>query len=185
MKKLLLPLALASSFFLMLPTANASEYGCKVLLCLANPASNGGPRGVSECIPPINQLFDDLKHGRAFPTCGMSDGNDGSSYAKLVNDPYDPCPDGLTPAAQGSYVAQGSLKQGPTGQQGISEATIDDFRKFGPRACVGSPVGPYTIGDRDDQTIINLFRKVVWQQPQNPNAIDVYIDGKLHQRVRW
>ncbi|MBD4010312.1 hypothetical protein GUH95_08210, partial [Xanthomonas citri pv. citri] len=81
----------------------SSEYGCKVLLCLANPASNGGPKGVSECVPPIDQLYHDLSKGRPFPTCDLADGNDGSSYARQVYDPYDPCPAPLQPAARGSY----------------------------------------------------------------------------------
>jgi hypothetical protein len=53
-------------------TAKASEYGCTVLLCLANPASNGGPKGVAECVPPIEQLYTDLAKGRPFPPCDLS-----------------------------------------------------------------------------------------------------------------
>jgi hypothetical protein len=68
---------------------------------------NGGPKGIPECEQPINQLYHDLSKGRAFPTCGMSDGNDGSSYAAQVYDPYDACPTPLRAAARGSYVARG------------------------------------------------------------------------------
>lgn len=64
MKKLLFAIALG--VMSLSQTALASDYGCKVLLCLSNPS---GPTAVSQCVPPINQLWDDLRHGRAFPTC--------------------------------------------------------------------------------------------------------------------
>lgn len=79
--------------------AHASDYGCKVLLCLANP---GGPKQYSQCAPPIDQLYDDLDHGRPFPTCDQSDGNQPGNYAKQLYAPYDPCPAGLTAAPAGS-----------------------------------------------------------------------------------
>lgn len=88
-------------------SAQASEYGCKVLLCLSNPASNGGPKGVAECVPPINQLYRDLRKGRAFPRCDLADGNNGANYARVVFDPYDPCPSSLQPAMPGTHVIQG------------------------------------------------------------------------------
>ena len=43
--------------------------GCTVVLCLANPA---GWSSVSQCVPPIEQLFSDLAHGHAFPSCNMN-----------------------------------------------------------------------------------------------------------------
>ena len=42
------------------PGARASEYGRKVLLCRASPASNGGPKGVPDCVPPIDQVYHEL-----------------------------------------------------------------------------------------------------------------------------
>ena len=49
-------------------TGLASDYGCRVLLCLANP---DGPTAVAMCIPPITQLWRDLARvpPRPFPTC--------------------------------------------------------------------------------------------------------------------
>lgn len=59
---------------LLLPlSVQASEYGCKVQLCLSNP---GGPREFSECHPSIDKLYDDLKKGRGFPRCEEADNND-------------------------------------------------------------------------------------------------------------
>lgn len=195
MKKLIVALFLGGSAV----SAHASEYGCKVLLCLANSASNGGPRGVSECAPPIDQLYHDLSKGRPFPTCDLADGNDGSSYARQVYDPYDPCPTPLQPAARGAYVVQGQKETGGnkpgwwggdgaytlTGQPQVSESQGDYSYSSGARACVGKSVGSYTVGSYDSSYTVNVFDKVVWQPAQNPRAIDVFIDNTWQQRVRW
>lgn len=195
MKKLLITLSLMGAA----ASALASDYGCKVLLCLANPASNGGPRGVAECVPSINQLYHDLRKGRPFPTCDLADGNDGSSYARQVYDPYDPCPAALQPAARGAHVIQGQKKaqsSNPkwwggnsaytlTGQLQISEPRSSYEDSPGPRACVGKLVGSYTVGNYEDSYTVSVFDKVVWQNAQNPRAIDVFIDNQWQQRVRW
>ena len=180
--------------------AHASDYGCKVLLCLANPASNGSPKGVSECEPPINQLYDDLAHGRGFPSCGLADGNNDSSYARPTMNYFDPCPAGTTAATPGATVVAGTAKtiiQGGrtypsyqvTGDAAISEAqnTNDNGNSQpGPQACIGNLIGSYTVGDGDSgYTQYNVYDKVIWQQPQSPRAIDVYIDNKIYQRVHW
>ncbi|VVE59111.1 hypothetical protein [Pandoraea sputorum] len=99
-------------------SAHASDFGCMVLLCLANPASNGGPQGVAECVAPIDQLYHDLDKGRPFPTCDLANGNDGGSYARQVYDPYDPCPSPLQPAVRGTYVVQGRSNVGKVGKVG-------------------------------------------------------------------
>lgn len=179
-------------------SAYASEFGCKVLLCLANPTSNGGPKGVAECEQPINQLYRDLSKGRPFPSCDMEDGNDGSSYARQIDDPYDPCPTPLQPAARGAYVGLGLRKAGDsiagwwdgsssytlTGQPQVSEPQNDSGHSSGSRACVGKLVGTYTVGGADNSHTVNLYDRVSWQPAQNPRAIDVYIDGKWYKRVR-
>ena len=46
--------------------AQAQDWGCQVLLCLANP---GGPTQYAECVPPISRLWDALRRGNAFPSC--------------------------------------------------------------------------------------------------------------------
>jgi hypothetical protein len=63
-------------------------------------------------VPPIDQLYRDLSNGRPFPSCDMDDGNDGSSYARQIHNPYDPCPTPLETAARGTYIAQGQRKAG-------------------------------------------------------------------------
>lgn len=195
MKKGLLTVAMLG----VVASSWASAYGCKVLLCLANPASNGGPKGVAECVPPINQLYHDLRKGRPFPTCDLADGNDGSSYARQVFDPYDPCPAPLRAAAPGNYVVRGQKAAQSSlpkrwevhdaytldGHPQISEPRISGEDSPGPRACVGKPVGSYTLGSYEDSKTVSVFDKVVWQNAQNPRAIDVFIDDQWQQRVRW
>ncbi|MBK1613036.1 hypothetical protein CKO44_06055 [Rubrivivax gelatinosus] len=60
-------LAVASTIALAAPPAHAVD-GCLVLLCLAAPSW----RAIPQCVPPIRQLFSDLRRGRPFPTCSMA-----------------------------------------------------------------------------------------------------------------
>ena len=59
-----LALGLAVSAVVTAP-AHAQDWGCQVLLCLANP---GGPTQYAECVGPISKLWDALRRGNAFPT---------------------------------------------------------------------------------------------------------------------
>jgi len=57
--------------------ASAADYGCQVVLCLANPA---GPTAAAACVPPITRLWRDLARGRGFPSCNMNtQGSTGNS----------------------------------------------------------------------------------------------------------
>ena len=48
------------------PAARAVD-GCLVLLCLA-----GNWSAISQCVPPVEQLFADLALGEPFPTCAFA-----------------------------------------------------------------------------------------------------------------
>lgn len=66
------------------PAAHASDYGCRVLLCLSNP---GGPMQYSECVPPITKLYSDLRRGKPMPTCpevGFNGGGVGYGHNKEI-----------------------------------------------------------------------------------------------------
>lgn len=158
--------------------AIASDYGCKVLLCLSNP---GGPREFVECHPPINQLYEDLKEGRPFPSCDEA----GNNYARRVFDPFDPCPDSTTAAARSSHVTTGQ-KQGNGRLSTDSRAVISEG-PGGARACVGKAVGNYTASDCDgcESYTVTVYDRVDWQAPQNPRAIDVFLDGQWSRRIRY
>ncbi|WP_052135604.1 hypothetical protein [Collimonas arenae] len=160
--------------------AQASEYGCTVLLCLANP---NGPTAAPYCVSFINRLYDDLTHGRPFPSCDMSDKNDnGANYAQMVNDPYDPCPDPLQAAPQGINVVQ-ALPNGSTVDTPQLGDQTDPTNGNGKRACVGKLLSSYQAGNIDDGNYVNVYDKVVWQKQQSPMAIDVYMQRKFSLRI--
>lgn len=75
-----LGLALSAGAFNL---AHAQDWGCQVLLCLANP---GSPTQYAECVPPISRLWDALRRGNAFPTCrgasAATSGTGGKFYRK-------------------------------------------------------------------------------------------------------
>ncbi|MDQ1817802.1 hypothetical protein RBA41_31325 [Massilia sp. CCM 9210] len=62
-------LALVVALWSLNAIAQASDHGCTVLLCMANP---GGPMKVAECVPPMKKLFKDLAKGKPFPGCDFS-----------------------------------------------------------------------------------------------------------------
>ena len=58
--------------------AHADDWGCQVILCLSNPS---GPEKYSECVPPIEKLWDALRHGDPFPTCDFGAGGSQGTFA--------------------------------------------------------------------------------------------------------
>lgn len=171
-------------------SAGASPYGCEVLLCLSNPASNGGPMGVAECVDPVSRLYRDLRKGRSFPRCEEAGSDAGRSEARQVIDAYDPCPNALNPAADGTVVAQGRRDVSRpsrlvlTGPARLSPRTGDGGTSAA-RACVGEPLGWIREGVADSPVVVGIYARVVWQQAQRPRAIDVFVDGQWRQRVHW
>jgi hypothetical protein len=71
---LLLTSVLTTWSVFALPLARADDWGCQVLLCLANP---GGPEQYSQCVSPIEKLWSALRHGDPFPTCDFASGGSG------------------------------------------------------------------------------------------------------------
>ena len=161
---------------------SASEYGCKVLLCLANPASNGGSKGVADCPEPIDRLYSDLAHGRPFPRCEEAEAC--GSRAVPVNDAFDPCPVPLQPAEPGQYVVQGRQSKN-AGASDFALAGTPQVGTAAERACVGKIVGGFQRGGQDDSYTVLVFDRVVWQKAQSPRAIDIYQDNVWYQRVHW
>lgn len=68
-------------------SARADDWGCTVVLCLANP---GGPTQYAACVPPVTRLWQHLKRGGGFPTCSAA----GSIPSPVGYDPHEPCQDG-------------------------------------------------------------------------------------------
>lgn len=76
-KKTILNLAAITTLtFGYAANAAADDYGCTVLLCLANPA---GASSEPECRPSITRLWEDLARMRPFPICIMGDSSSGTN----------------------------------------------------------------------------------------------------------
>ena len=67
-------LALVGTF--VAPHARAAD-GCLGLLCLAAPSW----RAISQCVPPVQEVFKDLAKGRPLPTCSMSGAGNSASHS--------------------------------------------------------------------------------------------------------
>lgn len=187
------------------------DWGCKVLLCLANP---DGPTAVSECRPPIERLWDHLKRGGSFPTCDLADGPNGRSYASPGYSRYDACPDGTTEVAAGKTVMLAAAMPAtatPSGyRSGISSSYTraqtgygyvgigEGDQRFGyistsygsgpaVKVCVAGYRGTKTIRDENDAPLeVAEYDTIFIEQPQrSPRFIDVYVDNDVWQRVRW
>jgi hypothetical protein len=199
---------------LLAPPAHADDWGCQVLLCLANPA---GPMAVFQCVPPIQRLYAAIFKWKPdpFPTCTMSNGLDSSSggnYA-YVGAPshYDACPAGTSPAGNGAYVVAGrpaTATDSPWAQGrqagyvstssvlvGIGEGTglspsSDREIPMPQKVCVGNRVGSSTIttgknwDDRETHAV-TIYDTVVTLNPTADTFnINVMINNKLFTTVR-
>jgi len=85
------------SLFISLGSAIASDHGCKVLLCMANPA---GAMAEKECRPTIRKLYRDLFKRKPFPKCEFP--TPSAEQKMLVTTGYEkffPCNVGYTQVA--------------------------------------------------------------------------------------
>ena len=184
---------------------HADDWGCKVLLCLANPA---GPEAVAECVPPIEALWSALRHvpPDPFPTCDMASGPNGKSYAKQGYSYYDPCPGGTTPLDSGAlaiksasgapanafWAASQNLYTGIGSGDGLSPSYGDyGYQPMPAKVCVGTQTGTTwtqvsdSEGNYTTQMVATYDQVTVLSPTDSPRIIDVYIDNQLYHRVRW
>jgi len=68
--------AVAIGVLVASPVATRAADGCLVLLCFAAPSWSS----IQQCVPPIQQVLDDLAHGRPFPSCPMSGAGNTASH---------------------------------------------------------------------------------------------------------
>lgn len=203
LKKLLLGMILGASAL----TAQADDWGCKVLLCLANP---NGPKAVTECVPPIDRLYHALSKNPPdpFPTCDTG----GGSWAQRGYAWYDICPSGTTALQNGEYAVQTGYSTtrnkyaglgGMTGDPvytGIGEGDsysygyIDGSNSLGQKICVGGKRGdtwlaiPDTSGEAGMYSTVSagVYDTIAILDPQtSPRVIDVYVNNNIWRRVRW
>lgn len=182
-KALIRSLLIGTLLLLANSSVLASEYGCKVMLCLANP---NGPKAVAECVSPINQLYDDLKHGRSFPTCDEAkDPVRGDSYVKQGFNYFDPCENGTSALERGRYA----LKRGTSRlYAGIGDGEGMAFSQengIPSKICVAGPVGQGSYGGYEDRIDYTIYSTVIVQMPaSNPNYFLIYVNNKPYKRVR-
>ena len=188
----------------------AADWGCEVLLCLANPA---GPMAASYCVPPIQKLFASLlkRFPDPFPQCAMVQGElGGGAYARPEQTYYDTCPGGTTAATPGQRVVMASSLAAirdagwwslPTIGVGIGESAPESWDREGnlilpTKVCVGAPLGTTSlmawVNDADggtylEPTAVTVYQQVIYLEPAtaSPRAINVYIDYQLFRTVRY
>jgi hypothetical protein len=76
--------------------------GCKVLLCLAGPWQN-----IAACVSEVEQLFQDLLNGDAFPSCSFASG---TAYTPSLSNE----PSAGTASAANSWLAQWAPEPDPS-----------------------------------------------------------------------
>lgn len=174
--------------------ARASDWGCKVLLCLSDPR---GPRTETECVPPIDKLYETLARGGSMPGCEQANG----SKMRRVFNPYGVCPSGLVETT--GWVASAAERNRPWQATGkASKPNEDGSQSYGVMACVGSQTDAYRVeescegfGGGDSGTTwkctpahtVRVFDQVV---PLPPNmsgrAIEIFDgSGTLQKRVHY
>lgn len=180
-----------------------SDYGCEVLLCLANP---NGPKAVSQCVPPIDRLFRDLARGRGFPTCNMAIGPNGRSYATPISSVYDACPTGtselpveqyaelLAPISAPPPTRSGAPSLYTPASVGLTYAGIGDGRGYGygswdspapAKVCVAGYRGNRRYWNGDSSYKVAQYETIYVMNAVGGRAVNVYIDDALWQTVRW
>ena len=191
MRKITLWASVAAAGMFIGASAHASDYGCRVLLCLANPA---GPTAVTQCVPPITQLWRDLARvpPRPFPSC------DEARPAIAVQNTtwYDPCPEGTSALEGGLYALQQGAPDASVPALGIGEGDNlqpwngDNVVTLTSKVCVGRQLGQTFVqfgsGDNVSAAMVNVYDRVALLDPAtSPRVIDVYLNNALYRRVRW
>lgn len=183
------------------------DWGCEVLLCLANP---NGAMAVAPCVPPIRKLWRELARGHGFPSCAMATGPGGRSYALPANSYYDRCPGGTTALATGQVAELAATMRSPaapptrSGTASTYAAASTGMRYTGighgdevgdaggdrpppAKVCVAGGRGTREAWNEDGIGIlVNLYDTIYVSPAQGtPRVIDVYVDDAYWQSVRW
>ena len=212
MRKMLIAMAVSglagSAFSQQAPVPDSlrglarSDYGCEVLMCLADPR---GPKTESQCVPPIDRLFRDLARGRGFPTCNLARGPSGRSYASYTSQPYDACPSGTSELPVGQYAELAApVSVPPTANRsgspsmygaagvGLTYAGIGDGSGYGSwdssapaKVCVAGFRGNRSYWSNDSGYDVGIYETIYVMNAATGAAADVFIDDSLWQTVRW
>lgn len=194
------PFAAAAAFALLqlaAQPASASDYGCRVLMCMSNPA---GPQAVAECQPPIQRFLMEQaqKPPKPFPTC-----EEGAPATMTpAQRPYDACPEGSTALAQDVKAVQ----MDPTVYANLvraAAARVGNDRyaesrtlmgQVDPRALKVPSNVPLTIlvgiGEGNDQRVGSGMNKVCTAKPLGTSLFDTgtddnpqYTELKVYEQI--
>lgn len=189
--------------------AHADDYGCKVLLCLADAS---GPMTQNECKPPIRRFIEgQSKHPRdPFPTCEEG----APAMMKPAMRMFDACPEGtdtlpsnrmalqLTPIVYSQLTNAPrsgpsinipgvmpviQLPKGMAIRRGIGEGDQNNGTQRD-KVCVGKALGLMMVdtGAEQQSLQVEAFEQVTTMAPAvSPRVVDVYISGKLFRSTRY
>lgn len=147
--------------------AQASDWGCEVLLCLSNP---GSPTEYAECVPPITKLYSHLAKGGSFPTCSGV----GFSASKPRYEPYE-CESGFNLVRVRNEASE-TVKA-------TCQATA--FTELKSHACLHDKdmpsMGKWEVVD--GKRLCGYYEQKAPSIREKPNYVDVTIDGSGTQRV--
>ncbi len=178
-------------------------WGCKALLCLANP---DGPMAVPQCVDPIQRLWSELRRGQPFPSCPMSQGANGGVYAQLGRDPYDRCPAGTSELPMGLAAISNSVQSVRSGEtmrsartalsvaaSGLTHAATQVYTGIGngsevflnaefptmpPKICAGRQTGTTWVASGEEQRQVQVYDRLVVVRPsQTPSFVEVMLDA--------
>lgn len=171
----------------------ADDWGCEVIMCLANPA---GPMAASACIPPITRLFAALskKKPDPFPTCESANG---AAAAKQGYNYFDACPSGtqalevgasaiqIAPAVYAQLASAAALNWSNV-KEGIGEGDGASSDSVG-KVCVGRALGLVSLpNDNAEWFTVAAYEQVLTlDRASSPRYIDVLLNNKPFTRVRF
>jgi hypothetical protein len=152
--------------------AQASDWGCQVVLCISSP---DGPTQFAECRPPIQKLWRELASGHSFPTCSGV----GFHSSRPGYEPY---------YCEAGYRLEGEF--GPHGRKATCVSTA--LKQVRNVFCVSHGDG--------HQFVTDSVRSPRWQEDDGrlqckghstarpnvrsqPHYVDITIDGAATQRV--
>ena len=170
--------------------------GCKFMLCMG--AVN--PMGIAECASTVKEVLHDLKKGRGFPTCKMSNGLDSKTSGSFVTPTrasYTPrCPNGTKQGQDGVIYHEGNMPRNArwlSTSSGVSNQLLTDsvfnHGEYSRRVCVSGKqlgsVAAYNWGDEPTPPQ-EWWEKV---QVMNPDCasyqFDFFIDNQLYSSHRF
>lgn len=153
-----------------------NKLGCEGLLCLANP---NGWKSVSECHPPVKEIFRRLRKRKPMPRCPQAD--ESQNRIDFVYNPYDPCFQMNLNDVTGYVAGSGSR---------YNWHYSDQYAGHGTGYCGGKQVSSYRTCVEEDSEGYCLKRAtvkvydVLKKNPYyDPYSIDVTIEGKWRYRV--